>query len=222
MSHSTFSIGLVHRASTQVSRRAVIQRWSITGLALIGAMHGWPRPPTAPVVSVMPPTIVRDDCAVTMTVRAIIRVHVAITHLSPGHSYEILGEIMESDRPDGEADFCDSLTPQTIPATHGGTHAATLEGRILAANLGLIKGIGPARDEAVSPDLTELFAQVWLRDLTTGAESEPWTSPLRAAVARDLQSWTPPALRRGNELAMPRTRQPSAPNRGLPPPACAS
>ncbi len=160
------------------------------------------------MVAVAAPMIALTDCTATLTVRVVITVRVTLAHLAPGDRYDVSGQILELDGRDDNADVCGSLTPQAIPAAHGGWHVVELDNWLKAADVGLVKGIGPASDETSSPDMVELFAQVWLRNLTTGVSSGPWVSPPRAVVAHERQTWLAADVRLGSELAMPRAASP--------------
>ncbi len=88
------------------SRRALIKSCGAFGVALMGMRQWSPDALAAPVVSVAPPTILRDaDCDATVSVV------VTLTRLAPGGRYEVSGDLMESDDPDGEPDACGALAP---------------------------------------------------------------------------------------------------------------
>lgn len=183
-------VAAITGAPVRVSRRALLARGSASGLAFIGFRPRWPWPTApAPVVTVTAPMLAPDDCTVTITIRMTVSVRVTIAHLTRGVGYEVRGDILEADDPDGDADFCGSLVPQAIASSHQGSQTLLLKGRMKAVDLGLVKGVGPGSDETFSPDLVELFARVWLWNLTTEKQEGPWTSPVRTAVARDAAAW---------------------------------
>ena len=143
------------------SRRAIIKCCGAVGLSLSGIAERSSDALALPAVRVAAPTIVRGkDCLATVSVV------VTLSRITRGVRYEAYGDVMESDDPDDDADFCCALVPQSTSS--GGAERLTLElkGRVMAAELGLVKGIGPASDETSSPDLVELFARVWVRDLS--------------------------------------------------------
>lgn len=194
------------------SRRTILKACGAFGVALSG-MGQWSLDAlAAPLVRVTPPKIVRDaDCDATVSVV------VTLTRLAPGVRYEVSGDLMESDDPDDDPDGCGALTPHVTPDNHQGRQVVELTAQLRAADLGLVKGIGPARDEAFSPDLVELFARIWLRDLTTGMAHGPWDSPMRIAVSRAVLDWTRRGGFPGSTLLVPRGGMPAAP-----PQACVS
>src|SRR5215211_5076139 len=117
------------------SRRAIIKCCGAIGLSLAGiAERSWDAL-AVPAVSVAAPTIVRgDNCLATVSVI------VTMSHVTRGVRYEAYGDVMESDDPDDDADVCCALVPQST--TSSGTERLTLElqGAVLAAELGLVKG----------------------------------------------------------------------------------
>jgi hypothetical protein len=206
---------------SRLSRRAIIKYCGAVGLSLSGVGVHSSDALALPAVRVAAPTIVRGDGC-----RATVSVVVTLSGVTRGVRYEAYGDVMESDDPDDDADLCCALVPQST--TSEGAERLTLElkGQVMAADLGLVKGIGPASDETFSPDLVELFARVWVRDLTAAVESGPWDSPLRVAVASTALAWTESGQFPGSELLIPRggvldsTRGEAS--RPLPPQACAS
>ena len=206
----------------EISRRAVIRRLGAIGLSLAGITRVCLQDALAALeVTVARPTVTRLD-----TCMATISVLLTISSLASGARYEAYGDVMESDEPDGEPDPCCALTPQPILSGAHESHTLLLKGEATAADLGLVKGIGPASDETFSPDLVELFARVWLRDLATGDRYGPWESPPRVAVASSALAWTQLQQFPGSELLTPRGGAGStAYGRDgihLPPQACAS
>ena len=203
------------------SRRAIIKCCGALGLSLSGIVERSPGVLALPAVRVAAPTIVRgQDCLATVSVV------VTLSGTTRGVRYEAYGDVVESDDPDDDADVCCALVPQST--TSEGAERLTLElrGQVMAAELGLVKGIGPASDETSSPDLVELFARVWLRDLDTAVEIGPWDSPLRVAVATTALAWTESRQFPGSELLIPRGNVPTSTRGGarptLPPQACTS
>jgi hypothetical protein len=177
VSHDASSIG--------PTRRAILKFAWAMGLSWHGVVStGARRALAAPLVKVNPPTIVHTGpCTKTVSVKVI------IAGSNPGDRYDVSGDILEADEPDGEADVCVALLPQSIISGDRGFVSFILEGHANAADLGLVKGLGPASDEAFSPDLVELFARIWLRDLATDESYGPWDSPRRVAVASDGRAW---------------------------------
>jgi hypothetical protein len=204
--------------SLRQSRRAVLKEIGAICIAVSGVSAVWPRKAlAAPTVTVAAPTLIHaQDCMATVLVL------VSIAGASPGERYEASGNIMESDEPDGDPDICCELSPQPFSAGHGKTLELRLEGHARSADLGLVKGVGPASDEAFSPDLVELFARVWIRDLASGQRYGPWESPLRVAVASAAREWSQVRRFPGSELLTPRGRVNGGGEPLLPPLACAS
>jgi len=203
------------------SRRTIIKCCGALGLSLAGIVERSPGVLALPAVRVAAPTIVRgDDCLATVSVV------VTLSGATRGVGYEAYGDVMEWDDPDDDADVCCALMPQST--TSGGAERLTLElkGQVMAADLGLVKGIGPASDETSSTDLVELFARVWVRNLETAVETGPWDSPLRVAVATTALAWTESGQFPGSELLVPRGSAPDSArgeaSRRLPPQACTS
>ncbi len=191
------------------SRRAILKSCGAVGVALSGISARSRDALALPSVSVAPPKIVRgEDC------RATVSVVVTLAGIAHDVRYEVYGDLLESDEPDGEPDVCCALTPRVTITSHVARQSLELTALVMAADLGLVKGTGPASDETFSRDLVELFARIWLRDLTTALESGPWDSPIRVAVASTASAWTQPSQFPGNDLLVPR--------RGMPPQACAS
>ncbi len=174
-----------HNASSiSPTRRAILKYAWAMGLSWHGVVGGSARRAlAAPLVRVNPPMIVHSgSCTMTVSVKVIIAG-------SPGDRFAVFGDILDADEPDGDADLCCALLPQSTVAGDRGFVSLFLEGHADAADLGLVKGIGPASDEAFSPDLVELFARVWLRDIGTDERYGPWESPRRVAVASDARAW---------------------------------
>jgi hypothetical protein len=154
-----------------------------------------------------PPTILRGaDCDVTVSLL------VTLSGIVPGVRYEVYGDLMESDDPDGDPDVCGALAPYVTAADHQKRQVVKVIAQVRAADLGLVKGIGPARDEVISPDLVELFARIWLRDLTTGMAHGPWDSPMRIAVSSAALDWTQRSSFPGSDLLVPRGGMPATPS----------
>lgn len=156
-------------------------------------------------VRVAPPTVAR----VAACVREV-RVKVMVAGSPDDARYHAYGEIWEADEPEGDADFCCELIAQPILIAANRSLQFLLSGKALAAEIGVVKGVGPAQDETDSPDLVELFARIWLRDDATGETLGPWQSPWRSAVASTARDWSPNPKFPGSMLAPPRGRPPQA------------
>jgi hypothetical protein len=198
------------------TRRACVKRIAALGLAVPGSATGWPRTALAvPAVTVAPPTIERQaNCTAHVSVR------VTIAGLPPGVRYEVSGDIMESDERDGNRDDVGcALDPQSTPVGPTEKYVLLLTATAMAADLGLVKGYGPASDEAFSPDLVELYARIWLRDLATGDRYGPSESPLRVAVASGALAWTQATQLPGSALLTPRRATPVSGGSGVPLPS---
>ncbi|MFN8662916.1 MAG: hypothetical protein U0075_13565 [Thermomicrobiales bacterium] len=128
---------------------------------------------------------------------------VTLTGLMPGAHYVLSGAVFEADGWVENADFCCSLDPQTVVITDLGHHYRRLNRQAIAADLGLLKGMGPARDEEVSAKGVELFARIWLRDLTRRKQAGPWDSPSRVVASRSQAGWTSSPQQDDNPLMLP-------------------
>jgi hypothetical protein len=174
------------RAAMSCSRRSVLRR--IGGLA--GLFISLPAPSVpahaALMATVAPPLVVRSRaCRATVTVR------VTLIGIRPGATVEVGGDVVETDDPDGAPDPCLMFPPRVLRVPDEQPHHLLLTREAMAAELGLVKGVGPAADETYSPDLVELVARVWLREAETGQEHGPWLSPTRVTVASAALAWTP-------------------------------
>jgi len=151
-----------------------------------------------------------------------VTVAVDLMDLVPGTFYELTGDLLEWDEPDDDPDLCCHFMALPVPAEPASPRPVLLTARVLASQLGLVKGAGPARDETSSPDLVELVARVWLRDLTAGTAMGPWDSPVRLAVASANLAWTPEDEAPGSLLQVPRESRAGGawPTIGQPPQAC--
>lgn len=187
------------RLPKRLSRRTLLRQCGALGGGL-GLAPGWPwASDAAPVVRVAPPTITRDGCT------AVVSVQVTIVPAKPGLRYVVHGELWEGDDPDGDPDFAGALEPYETPPLPAESVPILLHGRFLAAALGLEKGVGPASDEAYSPDLAELYARVTMRDQASGIDFGPWDSPVRVAVAEETRDWTgTQRVPSSNDLLLPR------------------
>ncbi len=137
----------------------------------------------APVVAVAAPAIDRiDECLASYSIR------VTLADAAPGARYEAFGDLLEWDEDIGASDFCGTI-PASPVVSRGEETEILLEGQVLATDLGLVKGLGPASDETFSPDLVELFARIWLRELDTSERYGPWDSPRRVAVTLEQRAW---------------------------------
>jgi len=209
-----------HPSSDRLSRRAIIKDLGTLGLSIYGvAQVGTRYALAAPSVTVAAPRVVRtDDCLDTVLVR------VTIADARPGIRYEAYGDGMESDDPGGDPDFCCTLDPQSTRIGDRNPHVLLLTGEATAADMGLVKGVGPANDETFSPDLVELYARIWIRDLDTNIEHGPWESPPRVMVTSARLDWQHARRFPGSELLTPRGGTPSGSRDGigqpLPPIAC--
>lgn len=88
------------------SRRTNLKSCCALGVALLGLGRWSPAALASPVVSMAPPTILRGaDCDVTVSLL------VTLSGIAPGVRYEVYGDLMESDDPDGEPDACGALAP---------------------------------------------------------------------------------------------------------------
>ena len=194
------------------SRRTILKSCGAFGVALMGMRQWSPDALAAPVASVAAPNLLRDaDCFATVSVA------VTLSGISPRVRYEVHGNLMDLDEPDGDPDVCGVLPAQATSANHQQRQVVVVTAQMRAADLGLVKGMGPSHDETFSPDLVELFARIWLRDLTTGDERGPWDSPVRVVVSSAALDWTHPRPFPGSELLVPRSGKPAAP-----PQACIS
>lgn len=202
--------------SARRSRRAVLRGGMGLGLALATRGLIWPAPVRASLaIQVTAPRIVRiDECLATVTV------NVSLAAAPSERRYLLYGDILESDTGTEDADFCCLLPAQHARVSPGMTHNVTLTQQAMAVDLGLVRGMGSAGDEGFSPDLVEVFARIWLRDLTTDEVLGPWDSPQRIAVSRSLPGWMPSDSLLGNPLMSPRGNVPSfiasSDNRPLP------
>jgi hypothetical protein len=217
MARTAANLDVEHMLDCRLSRRRAIVRWGAASTSFMGAWPGWPGSAgvtaAPPRVAVSPPLIVRDGCIARVSVQ------IALTRATIDHRYELVGELWEADDPDGEPDRCCALDSRRTAALETDRVTVVLEGRFLTRELGLEKGVGPAGDETYSPDLAEIFARVWVRDLTLGTRYGPWDSPLRVAVAQDTRDWTGTRRSSGDALAIPRGSGPDSPT-ALPPRAC--
>lgn len=175
----------------------------------------------APVIRVAAPQITdADDCLVTVSVS------VVLMNVPMQHRYSLYGDILEWDADTEDAQFCCTLDAQHILISPSGTPQLTLRQQVTAVNLGLVRGLGPSEDERYSPNLVELVARIWLRDLETDVVRGPWDSPQRVAVSRSARSWASPSHALGNPLMTPRPNSTSATDEGgetlLAPPSCVS
>lgn len=192
-------------------------------LAQVAGVAGWaivtPLPArAAPLVRVAPPVIVRHAGCI-----ASVNVLVTLAGLPPGTRVAAGGDLLETDEPDGDDDPCATFPARflRVPAAQPTSLLLSCDARVSA--LGLVKGAGPAADETTSPDLVELVARVWLRNVVAGDEIGTWLSPARVAVSSAALAWTPadqgpsPNML---ELPRPRPRPRDGASAPLPPRAC--
>jgi hypothetical protein len=154
--------------TTRFSRRTVLRSMSALPVFLTAGdllQRGAVESPSARVAA---PTIERQGGCTALASAAVV-----LSRLAPGELYELSGEILEVDEPDGDPDLCCHFEPLTFAAGPDPSRTVLLATRVMISRLGLLKGMGPAQDETFSPDLVELMARVWLRDLATGAEHGP-------------------------------------------------
>lgn len=213
---------LAAHGSASHSRRALLRSGLGLGLAL--ATRGVVQ--SAPVqaalsVQVAAPRITRaDDCHATVAV------DVTLADVPAARRYLLYGDILEADTGTEDAEFCCALHPQHVVLAAGETRLMTLTQQAMTVDLGLVRGMGPAANEAFSPDLVELFARIWLRDLTTDDVLGPWDSPQRIAVSRTLPGQMPSGSLLGNPLMTARGNTPGSmamsDGQLLPPLPCAS
>jgi hypothetical protein len=191
----TFSTPLAGK----LSRRAMFRHGGRLGLSLAGSTAVWPQPAlAAPVVTVAAPRIMRiEECV------APVAVAVTLSGATPGVCYEASGDIMEADEPDGEDDFCCTLNPNATLPGEQQPYTFLLTREVMAIDLGLQRGRGPAADETSSSERVALFARVWVRDLARGDRFGPWESPRLIAVPNPRLLWTRRELP-GSELMTPR------------------
>lgn len=187
-------------APARRSRRALLQGAGALSLSLAARLAI--RPATARAVlavHVAAPRIDRtNDCWVSVSV------DVTLAEVSSLTRYLLYGDILEADAGSDADEFCCTLRSQHALLTPGRSHSVTLAQRAMAVDLGLVRGLGPAATEKYSPDLVELFARVWLRDLETDEVLGPWNSPTRVAVSRALPGLMPSSSLRDNPLMTPR------------------
>ena len=150
-------------------------------------------------VQVAAPRITRtDDCHATVAV------DVTLADVPSAGGYLLYGDILEADTGTEDAEFCCTLHPASADLAPAQTRRLTLTQHVMAVDLGLVRGMGPAANETFSPDLVELFARTWLRDLATDTVLGPWDSPQRIAVSRTLPGQMPSGSLLGNPLMTPR------------------
>lgn len=216
MTERMFSHSWSSGGSFSWTRRLFLQRTGQLAVAFVGL--GAPQPPAAhaaPLVTVAPSLIVRGDAC-----RATATVHIALTGIRPDTRMVFNGELLETDDPDGDPDLCTTFPPQFARTPREQPFSVILKQDAMSAELGLVKGVGPAEDETNSPDLVELVARIWLRDLTTGHEYGPWLSPTRVAVASAALAWRPDAQSLTSTLLGPQGAMQRGPSH-LPRLACA-
>ncbi|MFN8590475.1 MAG: hypothetical protein U0031_03355 [Thermomicrobiales bacterium] len=199
-----------------MTRRTIVLR----GLASLGI--GFPPLATAVDTSldvrVAPPMVTRGPgCDAT------VRVSLTIAGIALGRSIEVSADLIETDAPDDDPDPCFVFPARIVRILEQHPYAVSLTCTAMAAAMGLVKGVGPAADEIYSPDLVELVARVWLRDVVTGEAFGPWLSPTRVAISSGALAWTPDDQQRGQTLlepppSWPRSRDGAS--RHLPPQAC--
>jgi hypothetical protein len=187
------------------SRRGLLLSGLGLGFAL--ATGGVVRPPSAQAamdVQVAAPRITRtNDCQATVSV------DITLVDAPSERRYLLYGDILEAETGTEEADFCCTLHARHALVSPGMTRDVTLTQQAMAVDLGLVRGMGPAANEAFSPDLVELFARIWLRDLATEEVLGPWDSPQRIAVSRALPGLMPSENLLGNPLMTPRGPAPA-------------
>lgn len=196
------------QGSAHRSRRMLLRGGTGLVLALAGPRgRGSATAQAAPTLRVAAPQIVATDaCLVTVSVT------VTLMNVPIPHRYALYGDLLEWDADTEDAQFCCTLDAQHVLVTTGTTPQLTLRQQATAVNLGLVRGLGPAEDERYSPDLVELFARIWIRNLETEEVLGAWDSPQRIVVSRSARSWAPPRHALGNPLITPRPNSPSTTN----------
>lgn len=197
------------RGTPSCSRRALLRGGLGLGLALVLPAALQPAPALAAiVVRVSAPRIKRTgDCL------ADVAVDVTLSDLPAASSYLLSGDILEADTSTEDADYCCTLHPVQVDLQPGQRRLLTLTQQATSVDLGLVRGLGPATHEAFSPNLVELFARIWLRDLATDDVLGAWDSPQRVAVSRALPGWMPSAHLQSNPLLTPRGPAPATTTR---------
>lgn len=195
--------------ATGLSRRALLWRGYALGLGVIATRGNSVAAGNAALaVVVAAPQVVRNaDCLATVSAM------VTLTGLLPGVRYLLTGEIWGGDDGGDTADFCCSLDPQLLQITDQGVHRRLLNRQVAVGDLLRASGMGPARDEADSKGQVELFARVWLRDLTRSERGKtwespvqdgPWDSPVQVIANRRQEGWTYSRIEHDNPLMLPR------------------
>lgn len=152
-----------------------------------------------PTVSVGAPRVERaGTCLATVTVR------VVLADLDDEATYRVGGELLEFDNTLEDADFCGFLPPRTLAPGHTTATAVQLTQTLPTAQVGMVRGFGPASDETGSRDLVEVFARVWVQDLDTGEDLGVWDSPQRVLVSSAGWPQRPPGGIRPPDLMLPR------------------
>lgn len=185
--------------TTRASRRTILRSMSSLPVFLVAGDLPQREAVESPSARVAAPTIERQKGCTALASAAVV-----LSRLAPGTFYELSGEILEMDEPDGDPDLCCHFAPLTVAAGSEPSHSMLLTTPVMISRLGLLKGAGPAQDETFSPDLVELVARVWLRDLATGRAHGPWDSPERVVVSKATLAWTPDDDAPANLLQMPR------------------
>lgn len=182
------------------TRRALIWRGYALGLGAIAThAHSVAAGSAASAVVVAAPQVVRNaDCLATVSAM------VTLTGLLPHVRYVLTGEILEADDGGDAADFCCSLDPQLVQITDQGVHHRLLNRQVTVSDLLRASGMESARDEADSKGQVELFARVWLRNLTVSERGKPWDSPVRVIANRRQEGWTYSQAEPDNPLMLPR------------------
>ncbi len=183
----------------RVSRRALVWHGWVLGVTLASPRTVSAALDAQPSVSVTPPRVIRNaGCLATVSVI------VTLTGLVPDVHYILSGVVLEADGGDDAADFCCALDPQTVVVTDPGSHRRHLNRQVVVADLGLLKGLGPARDEDAAQDQVELFARIWLHDLTMPDPFAPRDSPPQVVESRSQEDWAYPRHDGDNPLMVPR------------------
>lgn len=182
------------------SRRALVQGGRFLGLAFVcSRVMPSVRVSAAPAVTVSTPQIdLIAHC------QAVISVLVSIDTTSMTRSFSIFGDLLERDAHERRTEHCGTLVPQTTSHPVPAPHVLRLTCNASAANLGLMRGVGPAHNETDDAEDVELFARIWVRDLSTREVFGPWDSPQCKAITNAWLTETQRLDLRTDDLQLPR------------------
>lgn len=189
------------------SRRSLLHASCATGLALVGGTVVRPtRVTAAPTVTIAVPHIdLIDQCQATISVEVTCEALVSPTR------YVVFGDILEADVREEHTDFGGRLDRLVTTPDDGATQTLRLTCQAWAEDIGLMRGVGPARNETDPADDVELFARIWIRDLTSGETFGPWDSPQRAVFTNAWLTASPHPGRHPEDLLLPRPDDSSKP-----------